>query len=323
MSENSVGGRARSRPKPSFSLTRRRTRLVAAVGAAALAFAIPAAAAQATTHGATGTTGAAPSATGSGHQPTSYPNPYHKFSDAALKVGHGATPADRARIMGQLTDPPFIVPAYDVQPLWKKGITGKGTSIATIVSFGDPNIQAVIDAYDERYGLPKANVTILTPLGDVSCPSGQEATCAGWKGETDLDIEMYHTLAPGAHLYVVATPVAETLGIHGFPQMMKAIDYLLEAQDRPGHLDEPGRDREDLQAPPTRSEPRPDVRAREGGRCADRHLHRRLRRDRSEAQGWGLRRTESPSGRHPIRWSPQRAAPSSTGSMASAAHPTR
>jgi subtilase family serine protease len=132
--------------------------------------------------------------------------------------------------MGEVTELPFIVPAYNVKPLWNKGITGKGTSIATIVSFGDPNIQAVIDAYDERYGLPKAHVTILTPLGDVTCPSGQEATCAGWKGETDLDIEMYHTLAPGAHLYVVATPVAETLGMHGFPQMMKAIDYLLKHQ---------------------------------------------------------------------------------------------
>jgi subtilase family serine protease len=130
--------------------------------------------------------------------------------------------------MAQVTDLPFIVPAYDVQPLWKKGITGKGTSIATIVSFGDPDIQAVIDSYDARYGLPKAHVTILTPDGPVPCPPGQESTCAGWKGETDLDVEMYHTLAPGAHIYVVATPVAETLGIHGFPQMMKAIDYLIK-----------------------------------------------------------------------------------------------
>lgn len=218
MSENSVMGRGpRSRLRQQFGSTSRRTRLVAGIAAAGLALAVPAAAAQATTHEA-----------GSSAKPTHWPNPYHKFSQAALAVGHGKTPADRARIMAQLTDYPIEVPAYSVQPLWDKGITGKGTSIATIVSFGDPNIQAVIDAYDARYGLPKAHVTILTPLGDVTCPVGQEATCAGWKGETDLDIEMYHTLAPGAHLYVVATPVAETLGMQGFPKMMKAIDYLLE-----------------------------------------------------------------------------------------------
>jgi len=202
--------------------------MVAAIAAAALCLVAPLAAAQATSAQATSAQPIGGAA--ADRQPTTYPNPYHKFSQAALRVGHGRTPADRARIMAQLTDYPIEVPAYNVQPLWDKGITGKGTSIATIVSFGDPNIQAVIDAYDARYGLPRAHVTILTPLGDVTCPPGQEATCAGWKGETDLDVEMYHTLAPGAHIYVVATPVAETLGIHGFPQMMKAIDYLINHQ---------------------------------------------------------------------------------------------
>jgi subtilase family serine protease len=156
-------------------------------------------------------------------------SPTSKFSQAALRVGAGRTPAERARIMARVTpDLPLEVTAYHVKPLWKKGITGKGTSIATIVSFGDPDIQDVIDNYDQTYGLPKAHVTILAPVGDPSCPPGQESTCAGWKGETDLDIEMFHAMAPQAHLYVVATPVAETLGLHGFPKMMKAIDYIVK-----------------------------------------------------------------------------------------------
>jgi len=201
---------------------RRRTRLIAGIAAAGLAFAIPAAAAQASTNNADASTTSATA------KPTTWPNPNHKFSQAALAIGHAKTPAAQARVMEQLTDFPIEVPAYDVQPLWDQGIDGSGTSIATIVSFGDPNIQAVIDAYDAHYGLPKAHVTILTPDGDVTCPVGHEAVCSGWKGETDLDIEMYHTLAPGAHLYVVATPVAETLGMHGFPKMMKAIRYLLK-----------------------------------------------------------------------------------------------
>ncbi len=194
---------------------------MAVAGAAVLCLVGTTAAAQAT--GGHGGSGAA-----SGHHPTSIPNPDGKFSPAALRVSQGKTPAERARIMTQVTPaPPIEVGAYDVKPLWKKGITGKGTSLATIVSFGDPKIQQVIDAYDAHYGLPKAHVTILAPVGDPTCPPGQESTCAGWAAETDLDVEMYHTLAPGAHIYVVATPVAETLGITGFPKMMKAIDYLL------------------------------------------------------------------------------------------------
>lgn len=199
------------------------SKALVAAGTALACLVVPTLAAQAASgQPASSSTGAA----------TVLPNPGGKFSPAALRVGAGATPAARARIMTQLTqkanDLPIEVKAYDVKPLWDKGITGKGVSIATIVSFGDPNIQQVIDNYDAQNGLPKAHVTILAPVGDPACPPGQESTCAGWAGETDLDVEMFHTLAPGAHIYVVATPVAETLGLHGFPQMMKAIDYLVE-----------------------------------------------------------------------------------------------
>jgi subtilase family serine protease len=197
----------------------RRTRLVLAAGTALTCLIVPVAATQAV--------GTSAALSGSRH-PTAIPLS-SKFSAAALAVGAGKTPAARARIMARVTpDLPIEVDAYDVKPLWKKGIDGKGTAIATIVSFGDPDIQAVIDNYDKSVGLPKAHVTILAPVGDPTCPPGQESVCAGWKGETDLDIEMFHTMAPGAHLYVVATPVAETLGIHGFPQMMKAIDYIVK-----------------------------------------------------------------------------------------------
>lgn len=197
-----------------------RRRPLAVVAAAASVCLIVAGAAQA-------------SSTGSSAQPTHLPPPIAKtaatakFSAAARAVGAGKTPEQRAAIMEHLTSTlPVQVAAYDVKPLWKKGIDGTGTSIATIVSYGDPNIQAVIDSYDAHYGLPKANVTIIQPDGDASCPAGHEGTCASWAGETDLDIEMMHTIAPGAHLYVVATPIAETEGIHGFPAMMKAIDYV-------------------------------------------------------------------------------------------------
>lgn len=222
MSRNwAVTRSSRSRIRP-LTLLRgsRRSRLVVAATTVALCLVVPLAAAQS----ANGTT----SPTGNGHgAPTITPSA--KFSQAAIEVGKGATPQARAAIMTRLSaDLPVQVGAYNVQPLWKKGIDGTGTSIATIVSFGDPDIQQVIDNYDNANGLPPAKVTILTPEGDVTCPPGQESVCGSWAGETDLDVEMFHTLAPGAHIYVVATPVAETLGMHGFPKMMAAIDYLLD-----------------------------------------------------------------------------------------------
>src|SRR6202044_235788 len=43
-----------------------------------------------------------------------------------------------------------------------------------------------------------------------------------WAGETTLDVEYAHTIAPGANILLVETPVAETEGVTGFPQIVKA-----------------------------------------------------------------------------------------------------
>jgi subtilase family serine protease len=195
-----------------LSMSRRR-RAFAAGATALLCMVIPAAAAQ--------------SAGASTPRPApSVLNSVHKFSADVQKVAAGTTGVERARIAASL-DLPVQSGAYNVEPLWKKGVTGKGVGIATIVSFGDPDAQAYIDQWDKTYGLPKTKITTLEPDGDASCPPGEESVCANWAGETDLDISMMHSIAPGAHIYIVATPVAETEGIHGFPEMMKAIDYLI------------------------------------------------------------------------------------------------
>ena len=35
----------------------------------------------------------------------------------------------------------------------------------------------------------------------------------GWAGETTLDVEYAHTMAPGANILLVETPVSETEGV--------------------------------------------------------------------------------------------------------------
>jgi subtilase family serine protease len=49
----------------------------------------------------------------------------------------------------------------------------------------------------------------------------------GWAGETTLDVEYAHVIAPGANLLLVETPVSETEGVHGFPQIVKAEEYVI------------------------------------------------------------------------------------------------
>jgi hypothetical protein len=44
----------------------------------------------------------------------------------------------------------------------------------------------------------------------------------GWAVETSLDVEYAHAMAPGAKILLVETPVAETEGIVGFPEIVEA-----------------------------------------------------------------------------------------------------
>jgi subtilase family serine protease len=53
------------------------------------------------------------------------------------------------------------------------------------------------------------------------------ADMVGWAGETTLDVQYAHTMAPGANILLVETPVSETEGVTGFPQIVKAENYVI------------------------------------------------------------------------------------------------
>ena len=50
----------------------------------------------------------------------------------------------------------------------------------------------------------------------------------GWAEETTLDVEYAHAIAPGAKIVLVETPVAETEGTTGLPEMMNAEKSLID-----------------------------------------------------------------------------------------------
>src|SRR5207245_8215221 len=57
--------------------------------------------------------------------------------------------------------------------------------------------------------------------------TGQESHAA-WAIEVSLDVETAHAIAPGANVLLVTTPTAETLGVQGFPDMIKAEKYVVD-----------------------------------------------------------------------------------------------
>jgi subtilase family serine protease len=168
-----------------------------------------------------------PSTPGAGHQPSK-----HHFSAAAQSfVGANTVQKRVAKLEAAMASLPKESTAYNATKLWNAGITGAGSTVATLVSFGDDQVKEVLDTYSKNHGLPPANVEILQPSGSVpACtdPGVDTATCQGWGGETDLDVTMMHAMAPNAKIIVAATPVAETQGFTGLPEMMHAVDYLTE-----------------------------------------------------------------------------------------------
>jgi subtilase family serine protease len=116
--------------------------------------------------------------------------------------------------------------AYDLAPLFARGITGKGRTIVIVDSFGSPTIQHDLDVYDRQWGLPHTAVDVVK-WGNVPPFNPKDPDQNGWADETTLDVEAAHTIAPGARIVLVETAVAETEGPVGVPEMMSAINHLV------------------------------------------------------------------------------------------------
>ena len=126
-------------------------------------------------------------------------------------------------------EPSQLQTAYNEQPLFNSGITGAGQTIVLVDSFGSPTIQADLATFDAEFNLPAPpSFKIIQPAGPVPAwdPTGAAGNL-GWGVETTLDVEWAHSMAPGASILLVETPVAETEGTVGFPQIVKAENYVI------------------------------------------------------------------------------------------------
>ena len=125
-------------------------------------------------------------------------------------------------------EPAQIRQAYDLPALYAKGVTGKGATIVIVDSFGSPTIGHDLTAFDQVFGLPAPpSFKIIQPAGPVPRYNPGNSDMVGWAGETTLDVEYAHTVAPGASILLVETPVSETEGTQGFPQIVAAEQYVL------------------------------------------------------------------------------------------------
>lgn len=119
--------------------------------------------------------------------------------------------------------------AYNLAPLYNRRITGKGRTIAIVDAFGSPTIANDLHVFDQNYGLADPpSLQVIQPAGAVPPFDATNSDMTGWATETTLDVEYAHAVAPDANILLVETPVAETEGVTGFPEIVQAENYVLD-----------------------------------------------------------------------------------------------
>jgi subtilase family serine protease len=161
---------------------------------------------------------------------------------AAGKMSQPPTTAECEADFGIACYQPFqLQRAYDLAPLFSRGIEGKGETIVIVDAFGSPSIASDLQTFDSETGLPNPpSFRVITPEGPITttpanCTSAYSPTgpdlCSdyyGWTDETSLDVEWSHAMAPEANILLVETPMTETEGIYGIPQIVAAENYVID-----------------------------------------------------------------------------------------------
>ena len=124
--------------------------------------------------------------------------------------------------------PSQVRQAYNVGPLFSKGITGKGQTIVIVDSYGSPTVGHDLAVFDKTFHLPNPpSLKVIQPAGRV--PNYRPTSNReGWAGETELDVEWSHAMAPGANILLVETPTSENEGTTGFPAIVKAETWVID-----------------------------------------------------------------------------------------------
>jgi hypothetical protein len=137
---------------------------------------------------------------------------------------------------------------------------GSGQTIAIVAGGGDPTIASDLAAFDSYWGLPAPpSFTALNATGGTTLPATADA------GETSLDVEWSHVMAPGANIVLfegnVYTDITtalhyanvsvisisynigtESLGYYQTPSGHTGVTVLGASGDSPSNVNDPGKE---------------------------------------------------------------------------------
>ena len=123
---------------------------------------------------------------------------------------------------------------YGLGPLTTSN-EGAGQTIVAVDAYGSPTAATDLAFFAQAFHGPPPSFETAFPLGspDYTHATGNGTGQSGpnaadsWAGEANLDVQWAYAMAPKAHIVLLATPPAETQGVQGLPNLMKAIDWAI------------------------------------------------------------------------------------------------
>ncbi len=181
----------------------------------------------------------------SGAARAAYPVPHPTVTDYQFIKASTPTEADCEAVGRTCFTPQAIRSAYNLAPLYANNWKGQGVTIAIVDSYGSDTMAHDLHVFNQAFGLqpmcgeetvtcapgmPKFSELAINGSPDTKAQPGKGTHLedkSAWALEVALDVETSHAIAPMANILLVHSNNAETLGVQGFPNMMKAEDYVI------------------------------------------------------------------------------------------------
>ncbi len=94
---------------------------------------------------------------------------------------------------------------YGLPAVYKAGFRGEGQTIVVVDAFGSPTLMSDANEFNKLNSLPLFTSSTLKIVDSDGQPLSGPLS-GNWVGETSIDVEWAHAIAPAANIVVVATP---------------------------------------------------------------------------------------------------------------------
>jgi subtilase family serine protease len=123
----------------------------------------------------------------------------------------------------QCYSPQQLRNVYQINPLLKASVTGKGRKIVIIDASSSPTLQFDLHMYDQMFGLKDPKLNVIAPFGMPPVDYGVYT-------ETALDVQTAHSIAPDAAINLVLTgdTTQDSTAESFFYDLFKAVKYAID-----------------------------------------------------------------------------------------------